>query len=60
MANMPKKKTSVNMDENTWKQWLLFVIQKHGSSGRVSEETARTLEEYMKGYGDERIRDKGD
>jgi hypothetical protein len=60
MTDMPKKKTSVNMDEGTWKQWLLFVIQKHGSSRRVSEETTRAIKEYMKKHGDERIDDKCD
>jgi hypothetical protein len=60
MTDMPKKKTSVNIDEDTWKRWLLFVIQKHGTSRRVSEETARALKEYMKEHGDERIDDKGD
>jgi hypothetical protein len=58
MGDMPKKKTSVNIDEDIWKHWLLFVIQKHGSSRRVSEETARALKEYMKKHGDERIDDK--
>lgn len=57
---MPKKKTSVNIDEDIWKQWLIFVIQKHGSSRKVSEETARAVKEYMKKHGDERIDDKGD
>jgi hypothetical protein len=60
MTDMPKKKTSLNIEEDTWKQWLLFVIQKHGSSRRVSEETARAVKEYMKKHGDERIDDKGD
>jgi len=32
MTDMPKRKTSVNMEEDTWKQWLLFVVQKRGSS----------------------------
>jgi hypothetical protein len=58
-TDMPKK-TSVNMEEDTWKQWLLFVIQKHGSSRRVSEETARAIKEYAEKHGDERIDDKGD
>jgi hypothetical protein len=60
MADMPKKKTSVNMEEDTWKQWLLFVVQKYGSSRRVSEETGRAIKEYMKKHGDERIDGKGD
>jgi hypothetical protein len=31
----------------TWKHWLLFVLEKHGSSRKVSEETARVPKEYM-------------
>jgi hypothetical protein len=59
MTDVPKKKTSENRERH-WKQWLLFVIQKHGSSRRVSQETARAIKEYMKKHGDERIDDKGD
>jgi len=44
---MGKKKTSINIDEDIWQQWLIFVVQKHGTSRRVSEETALALQEYM-------------
>jgi len=47
MTSMPKVKTSVNIDDQVWKRWLLFVINKTGTSRKVSEETAKALEEYM-------------
>jgi hypothetical protein len=49
--DMVKKKTSLNIDDALWQRWLVFVIKKHGSSRRVSEETAKALEEYMKKEG---------
>jgi mono/diheme cytochrome c family protein len=58
MADVPKKKTSVNIEE--LETMAPFVTQKHGSSWGVSEETVRAIKEYMKKHGDERIDDKGD
>lgn len=60
MTDMLKKKTSLTWRKTLGNNGLLFVIQKHGSSRRVSEETARAVKEYMKKHGDERIDDKGD
>jgi hypothetical protein len=51
---MPKKKTSLAIDDQVWTKWLTFVIQKTGSSRKVSEETVNALEEYMKNHGDKR------
>lgn len=47
---MTKKKTSLNIDDKLWIKWLTFVIQKTGSSRKVSEETVNALEEYMKNH----------
>ncbi|HVP16014.1 MAG TPA: hypothetical protein VMT42_01440 [candidate division Zixibacteria bacterium] len=60
MTDILKKKTSVNIGEDTWKPWLLLVIQKHGSSRRASEDMGRALKEYVKKHGDKRIDDKRD
>lgn len=50
MVEMPKRKTSINIDEDVWKKWLLFVIQKYGTSRKTSETTVLALEEYMKNH----------
>ena len=60
LTDMPKKEISLNIGEDTWKQWLLFVVQKHGSSRKVSEKVTRVLKEYVTEHEDERIHDKGD
>jgi len=44
---MSKKKTSINIDEEIWKDWMKFVIDKTGSIRRLSEEMKKALQEYM-------------
>lgn len=48
VIEMTKRKTSLNIEDETWREWLSFVIKKTGSSRKVSEETANALKEYMK------------
>lgn len=60
MRHMSKKKISVNIDEQTWKEWLMFVIEKHGSRRRVSEETAKALKEYMQRHAKEKKPEESD
>jgi hypothetical protein len=45
---MTKKKTSINIDDQVWKDWMKFVIDKTGSVRRLSEEMEKALREYMK------------
>jgi hypothetical protein len=47
MIAMGKKKTSMNIDETLWKEWLIFVTQKYGTSRKVSEELEKAIREYM-------------
>jgi len=35
---MSKKKTSVQIDEKLWTEWLLFVTKKRGTGRKASEE----------------------
>jgi len=42
------KKTSINIDANLWKEWLLFVVEKYGTSRKVSIALADAIREYMK------------
>jgi hypothetical protein len=48
---MPKKtankKTSLSIDPNLWKEWMKFVIDKTGSSRKLSQEAEHALTEYM-------------
>jgi hypothetical protein len=37
VKRMPQvKKTSINIDASLWKEWLLFVVEKYGTSRKVS------------------------
>jgi len=48
VKNMTKRKTSIAIDENLWKEWTKFVIDKTGSARRTSEEIENALKQYMK------------
>jgi hypothetical protein len=48
MSEMPKKKTSINIEDSVWQKWLIFVVTKYGSARKVSEATTEALEEYMR------------
>lgn len=43
-----KAKTSINIDRDTWSDWIKFVVNKTGSARKVSEELELAIREYMK------------
>jgi hypothetical protein len=45
-----KKKTSLNIDDKAWQDWLVYVIQKTGTSRKVSEMSAEAFLYYMKNH----------
>jgi hypothetical protein len=47
---MARKKTSLNIDDKLWQEWLIYVVKKTGSSRKVSGFTAEALAEYMKNH----------
>jgi len=46
-----KAKTSINIDKETWMDWVKFVVNKTGSARKMSEELEKALQEYMKRNG---------
>jgi hypothetical protein len=50
MSDMTKKKTSINIDDELWQQWLIYVLKKYGSSHKVSECLAEAIQEYMNNH----------
>ncbi|MEM2982730.1 MAG: hypothetical protein QXH17_06155 [Candidatus Bathyarchaeia archaeon] len=44
---MTKQKTSFMVDDELWKEWTLFVVNKTGSARKLSEEMEKALREYM-------------
>ncbi len=47
---MPKKKTSLSIDDKTWKDWVFYAVQKTGSTYKVSELSAKAFKEYMNNH----------
>ena len=45
---MAKRKTSISIDEELWKEWIKFVVDKTGSARKLSEEIENALRECMK------------
>jgi metal-responsive CopG/Arc/MetJ family transcriptional regulator len=45
---MVKRKTSITIDQDLWKEWTKFVIDKTGSARKLSEEIENALRDYMK------------
>jgi hypothetical protein len=48
MINMVKRKTSITIDEDLWKDWTMFVVKKTGSARKLSDEIENALKQYMK------------
>lgn len=44
---MGKRKTSISIDEELWKEWIKFVVDKTGSARKLSEELEKVIREYM-------------
>lgn len=44
---MAKRKTSIAIDEELWKEWTKFVIDKTGSARKLSDEIENALKDYM-------------
>ncbi|MBA7629460.1 hypothetical protein ES703_36959 [subsurface metagenome] len=43
-----KKKTTILIDEDLWKEFVTFVVKKHGTSKKTSEEIENAMREYLK------------
>jgi hypothetical protein len=44
---MPKRKTSIAIEEDLWTQWIQFVVARTGSARKISEEIEKALRQYM-------------
>lgn len=45
-----KQKTSFIVDQEIWKKWILFVVNKRGSARKLSHELEAAMKEYMKNH----------
>jgi len=48
---LPKRKTSIIIDEELWKKWTHFVIDRRGTARKLSEELENALRDYMQRVG---------
>lgn len=42
-----KRKTTVLIDQALWKSFVTFVVEKHGTAKRTSEELELAMKEYL-------------
>lgn len=47
IETMTKKKTSLNIDQDIWEKWVKYVVNKTGSTMKISEETERIIKKEM-------------
>jgi hypothetical protein len=45
---MPKFKTSVSLDKDIWTAFLLYCLEKYGSTRKASDELQTAILEYMR------------
>jgi len=44
---MPKRRTTILVDDNMWKRFLSYVVKKHGSAKKASVEVENAVKEYL-------------
>jgi len=44
---MSKRKTSINVDDQLWREWSKFVIDQTGSLRKTGKELESAMREYM-------------
>lgn len=44
---LPKRKTTILIDEEIWKQLLSYTVQKHGTAKKTSEEIEKAIQAYL-------------
>jgi metal-responsive CopG/Arc/MetJ family transcriptional regulator len=44
---MSRRKTSVSVDDELWREWLSFVVKETGSTRKTSEFIENAIKEYM-------------
>jgi len=48
-----KRKVTITVDDELWRKWVIFVVNKTGSLKAVSEYTEKAIREYMEKHGGE-------
>jgi len=48
-----KRKVTISIDDELWRKWITFIVNKTGSLKAVSEYTEKAIREYMEKHHDE-------
>jgi len=51
--SLPKQKTTIVVDKKLWKDFLSFVVKKHGTTRKTSLEIESAIREYLNHYSKE-------
>jgi len=51
--SLPKHKTTIVVDKKLWKDFLSFVVKKHGTTRKTSIEIESAIHEYLDLHGKE-------
>jgi len=51
--SLPKQKTTIVVDKKLWKDFLSFVVKKHGTTRKTSVEIESAIREYLNHHGKE-------
>ena len=50
---LPKQKTTIVVDKKLWKDFLSFVVKKHGTTRKTSVEIESAISEYLNHHSGE-------
>jgi len=45
--SLPKQKTTIVVDKELWKDFLSFIVKKHGTTRKTSVEIESAIREYL-------------
>ena len=51
--SLPKQKTTIVVEKKLWKDFLSFVVKKHGTTRKTSVEIESAIREYLNQHGSE-------
>jgi hypothetical protein len=51
--SLPKQKTTIVVDKKLWKDFLSFVVKKHGTTRKTSVEIESAIGEYLNNHSKE-------
>jgi hypothetical protein len=47
LCELPKRRTTIVIDDELWKRFLTYVVKKHGAAKKASIEVEAAVREYL-------------